>query len=167
MDARMPRANLRWLWLTLGVLVADQLTKWAALAGLVYARPVEVLPFFNFTLLYNTGAAFSFLADHDGWQRWFFIFLAVVITAALLAWLAFVAIRDGRVKAGITLLIGGAVGNVVDRVLYGHVVDFLDFHVAGWHWPAFNIADAAITIGVALIIWAELRPAGRESVSDE
>lgn len=167
MDANMSRANLRWLWLSLGVLVADQLTKWAALAGLAYARPVEVLPFFNFTLLYNTGAAFSFLADHDGWQRWFFVFLAVVITAALLAWLAFVAIRDGRIKAGITLLIGGAVGNVIDRVLYGHVVDFLDFHVAGWHWPAFNIADAAISIGVALIIWAELRPTGRESVSDE
>lgn len=151
-------ANLRWLWLSFGVLVADQLTKWAALAGLTYARPVEVLPFFDLTLLYNTGAAFSFLADHDGWQRWFFVFLAVVIIAALLVWLAFVAIRDGRIQAGITLLIGGALGNVIDRVVYGHVVDFLDFHAAGWHWPAFNIADAAITIGVALIIWAELRP---------
>ena len=161
------KTNLRWLWLSLGVLVADQLTKWAALVGLTYARPVEILPFFNFTLLYNTGAAFSFLADHDGWQRWFFVFLAVVITAALLAWLAFVAIRDGRIKVGITLLIGGALGNVIDRVLYGHVVDFLDFHVAGWHWPAFNIADAAITIGVALIIWAELRPTDREKVPDE
>ncbi|WP_322521584.1 signal peptidase II [Guyparkeria halophila] len=161
------KANLRWLWLSLGVLVGDQLTKWAALVGLTYARPVEVLPFFDLTLLYNTGAAFSFLADHDGWQRWFFVFLAVVITVALLAWLAFVAIRDGRIKAGITLLIGGALGNVIDRVLYGHVVDFLDFHVAGWHWPAFNIADAAITIGVALIIWAELRPADRETASDE
>ncbi|MFW6379706.1 MAG: signal peptidase II [Guyparkeria sp.] len=164
---RIDTANLRWLWLSLGVLVVDQLTKWAALAGLSYARPVEILPFFDLTLLYNTGAAFSFLADHDGWQRWFFVFLAVVITAALLAWLAFVAIRDGRIKAGITLLIGGAVGNVIDRVVYGHVVDFLDFHVVGWHWPAFNIADAAITIGVALIIWAELRPADREDASDE
>ncbi len=161
------RSNLRWLWLSLGVLVVDQLTKWAALAGLDYARPVEILPFFDFTLLYNTGAAFSFLADHDGWQRWFFVFLAVVITAAMLAWLAFVAIREKRIQAGITLVIGGAVGNVIDRVLYGHVVDFLDFHVAGWHWPAFNIADAAITIGVALIIWAELRPADRENASDE
>ncbi|MFN2381891.1 MAG: signal peptidase II [Guyparkeria sp.] len=160
-------SNLRWLWLSLGVLVVDQLTKWAALAGLAYARPVEVLPFFDLTLLYNTGAAFSFLADHDGWQRWFFVLLAVVIVAALLVWLAFVAIRDARIKAGITLLIGGALGNVIDRVLYGHVVDFLDFHVAGWHWPAFNIADAAITIGVALIIWAELRPADRETPSDE
>ncbi|WP_331281111.1 MULTISPECIES: signal peptidase II [Guyparkeria] len=164
---RMDKANLRWLWLSFGVLVVDQLTKWAALAGLEYARPVEILPFFDFTLLYNTGAAFSFLAEHDGWQRWFFVFLAVVITAVLLGWLAFVAIRDRRIQAGITLVIGGAVGNVIDRVLYGHVVDFLDFHVAGWHWPAFNIADAAITIGVALIIWAELRPVDRESASDE
>ncbi|QGT79509.1 lipoprotein signal peptidase [Guyparkeria halophila] len=163
----MDKANLRWLWLSFGVLVVDQLTKWAALAGLEYARPVEILPFFDFTLLYNTGAAFSFLAEHDGWQRWFFVFLAVVITAVLLGWLAFVAIRDRRIQAGITLVIGGAVGNVIDRVLYGHVVDFLDFHVAGWHWPAFNIADAAITIGVALIIWAELRPVDRESASDE
>ena len=164
---RVDKANLRWLWLSIVVLAVDQLSKWAALAGLSYARPVEVLPFFDLTLLYNTGAAFSFLADHDGWQRWFFVFLAGVITAALLAWLVFVAIRDWRVKAGITAVIGGAIGNVIDRVAYGHVVDFLDFHVAGWHWPAFNIADAAITIGVALIIWAELRPAGRESVSDE
>ena len=164
---RVDKANLRWLWLSIVVLAVDQLTKWAALAGLSYAHPVEVLPFFDLTLLYNTGAAFSFLADHDGWQRWFFVFLAGVITAALLAWLVFVAIRDWRVKAGITAVIGGAIGNVIDRVAYGHVVDFLDFHVAGWHWPAFNIADAAITIGVALIIWAELRPAGRESVSDE
>jgi len=164
---RVDKTNLRWLWLSIVVLAVDQLSKWAALAGLSYARPVEVLPFFDLTLLYNTGAAFSFLADHDGWQRWFFVFLAGVITAALLAWLVFVAIRDWRVKAGITAVIGGAIGNVIDRVAYGHVVDFLDFHVAGWHWPAFNIADAAITIGVALIIWAELRPAGRESVSDE
>lgn len=164
---RMDKANLRWLWLSFGVLVVDQLTKWAALAGLDYARPVEILPFFDFTLLYNTGAAFSFLAEHDGWQRWFFVFLAVVITAVLLGWLAFVAIRDRRIQAGVTLVIGGAVGNVIDRVLYGHVVDYLDFHVAGWHWPAFNIADAAITIGVALIIWAELRPVDRESASDE
>ncbi len=155
---RIASANLHWLWLSLGVVAVDQLSKWAALAALSYARPVEVLPFFNFTLLYNTGAAFSFLADHDGWQRWFFVFLAVVIVAALLAWLLFVAIDERRVQAGITLLIGGALGNVVDRVVYGHVVDFLDFHAAGWHWPAFNIADAAITIGVALIIWAELRP---------
>ena len=160
-------ANLRWLWLSFGVLVFDQLTKWAALAGLGYARPVEILPFFNFTLLYNTGAAFSFLADHDGWQLWFFVFLAVVIVAALLAWLAFVALDDRRIKAGIAAVIGGAVGNVIDRIAYGHVVDFLDFHWAGWHWPAFNIADAAITIGVILIIWAELRPQRQASASDD
>jgi signal peptidase II len=160
------KANLRWLWLSIVVLAVDQLTKWAALAGLSYARPVEVLPFFDLTLLYNTGAAFSFLAEHDGWQRWFFVFLAVVITAALLAWLAFVAIRDWRIQVGIAAVIGGAIGNVIDRVAYGHVVDFLDFHVASWHWPAFNIADAGITIGVALIIWAELRPAGKEGVPD-
>ena len=164
---RLPAGNLRWLWLSLGVLVADQLTKWAALAGLEYARPQELLPFFNFTLLYNTGAAFSFLADHDGWQRWFFVFLAVAIVAALLAWLAFVALDDRRIKAGIAAVIGGAVGNVIDRVAYGYVVDFLDFHWAGWHWPAFNIADAAITIGVVLIIWAELRPRRQASVSDD
>lgn len=161
------RANLRWLWLSVAVLVADQASKWVALAGLDHARPVEVLPFFDLTLLFNTGAAFSFLAEHDGWQRWFFVGLAGVVVAALLGWLAFVAIRDGRIKAGVSLVIGGAVGNVIDRVAYGHVIDFLDFHVVGWHWPAFNIADAAITIGVALIIWAELRPADRERAADE
>jgi signal peptidase II len=161
------RANLRWLWLSVAIFVADQASKWAALVGLDHARPVEVLPFFDLTLLFNTGAAFSFLAEHDGWQRWFFVGLAGVVVAALLGWLAFVAIRDGRIKAGVSLVIGGAVGNVIDRVAYGHVIDFLDFHVAGWHWPAFNIADAAITIGVALIIWAELRPADRERAADE
>lgn len=156
--SRVVAGNLRWLWLSLAVLVADQLSKWAALAGLDYARPLELAPIFNLTLLYNTGAAFSFLADHDGWQRWFFVILAAVIVCGLLAWLAFVAIKDWRIKVGIAVLLGGAVGNVIDRIAYGYVVDFLDFHWAGWHWPAFNIADAAITIGVILIIWAELRP---------
>jgi len=164
---RLPAANLRWLWLSLALLIADQLAKWAALAGLAYARPQEILPFFSLTLLYNTGAAFSFLADHDGWQRWFFVFLAVVIVTALLAWLAFVTIADCRIKAGIAAVIGGAVGNLIDRLAYGHVVDFLDFHWAGWHYPAFNIADAAITIGVFLIIWAELRPQRQASASDD
>ncbi|HSH85026.1 MAG TPA: signal peptidase II [Guyparkeria sp.] len=165
--SRVNAGNLRWLWLSLVVLVADQLSKWAALVGLDYARPLELLPMFNLTLLYNTGAAFSFLADHDGWQRWFFVILAMVIVSGLLAWLAFVAIEDRRIKVGIAALLGGAVGNVIDRVAYGHVVDFLDFHWAGWHWPAFNVADAAITIGVILIIWAELRPQRQVSVTND
>jgi len=148
--------NLYWLWIALVVLLADQASKIAADLLLSYAQPVAVLPFFNLTLLYNPGAAFSFLADAGGWQRWFFFTLAVVISVVLAEWLLKLPQQARRHQWGISLVIGGAIGNAIDRIAYGHVVDFFDFHLAGYHWPAFNIADAAITIGVALLLWAEL-----------
>lgn len=148
--------NSRWLALAALVLLADQLTKLAAEASLSFAQPVALAPFFNLTLLYNTGAAFSFLADAGGWQRWFFFLLAIVISAGLIAWLLKLP-QSGQLrhKWGIALLVGGALGNAIDRILYGHVIDFLDFHAWGYHYPAFNIADAGITIGVVLLLWAE------------
>ncbi len=116
-----------------------------------------MLPVLNLTLVFNEGAAFSFLATASGWQRWFFIALAVVITAVLVGWLAKLQPHERITAAGLSLVAGGAVGNLVDRLLYGHVVDFLDFYWRSWHWPAFNVADSAITIGVALLLLEALR----------
>lgn len=143
--------RLHWLWITLVVLVLDQWTKGWAEAALRMYQPVEVLPFFNLTLAYNEGAAFSFLAGAGGWQRWFFAGIALIASVVILVWL--VRGRDTRmVAAALALILGGALGNLWDRLALGHVVDFLDFHWAGYHFPAFNIADSAITVGAALII---------------
>lgn len=143
--------RLHWLWITLVVLVLDQWTKGWAEAALRMYQPMEVLPFFNLTLAYNEGAAFSFLAGAGGWQRWFFAGIALIASIIILVWL--VRGRDSRmVAAALALILGGALGNLWDRLALGHVVDFLDFHWAGYHFPAFNIADSAITVGAALII---------------
>jgi len=110
----------------------------------------------NLTLMQNHGAAFSFLADQGGWQRWFFVVLTLVITVFLLRWLRSLPETEKGEAIAISLIIGGAVGNLIDRVQYGYVIDFLDFHAMGWHWPAFNVADSAITIGAAILIWDSL-----------
>lgn len=145
-------------WLVLAVLVAvlDQLTKQWVLDSLIPGQVIPVTGFFDLVLLFNPGAAFSFLADHDGWQRWFFTGLAVVICGWLLALMH--RHREERLLPGaFALIIGGAVGNVYDRLIHGAVVDFLHFHYAGYSWPAFNLADAAITLGVALMLWGQFR----------
>jgi len=151
--------SLPWFGLAGAVIALDQLTKWWALAALVPHRPVEVLPFFNLTLVFNRGAAFSFLAGAGGWQKLFFIGLAIVISAILAVWLARSAWRQRWLAAGIALILGGALGNVIDRIHHGHVVDFLDLHAAGWHWPAFNLADSAITVGAVVLLILSLRDA--------
>lgn len=111
---------------------------------------LAVMPFFNLTLAYNEGAAFSFLSDQGGWQRWFFALMASVVTIVLVVWLS--RLRDEKVLAlSLSLVIGGAVGNLIDRLLFGHVIDFLDFFYNQYHWPAFNVADIAICIGVTLL----------------
>ena len=141
-----------WLLLSLVVVVADQLSKWLAEASLVPYQPVPVIPMFNLTLAYNTGAAFSMLSDASGWQRWFFITLTVVVVIVLFSWVWRMR-ADERLHAfSITLVLGGAIGNLIDRVIYGHVVDFLDVYYGSYHWPIFNIADSAITVGVLLLI---------------
>ncbi|MDN3553292.1 signal peptidase II [Halomonas almeriensis] len=144
---------LRWLWLAAAVLVLDLATKALATHFLAYASPVEVLPFFNLTLLHNTGAAFSFLADHPGWQRWFFAAIAVAATVGLTIWMRRLRADEKLLGAALALVIGGALGNLHDRLLHGYVVDFLSFHAAGWYYPAFNVADIGITLGaIGLII---------------
>ena len=142
---------ITWLWLSVLVVAADLLTKYYASANLEYAIPVAVFPCFNLTLLHNTGAAFSFLATESGWQRWFFAILAGVVSIALIRWLA--TLRDDPwMGVAIASILGGALGNLYDRITLGYVVDFLHFYWNDNHFPAFNIADSAITIGAGLMI---------------
>ena len=134
------------------IVVADLTTKAAATALLDYGVVNPVLPFFNLTLLHNTGAAFSFLADSSGWQRWLFIGLAIVISATLIVWLTRLHPRDYWLGAGLAFVLGGAIGNLYDRIVHGYVVDFFHFHWAGYHFPAFNVADSFITVGAIMLM---------------
>jgi signal peptidase II len=157
-DAR--RSGLTWLWLAGVVLLLDQVTKLAVIDQMTaYVDVIAVTSFFNLVHVHNTGAAFSLFADQPGWQRGFFIGIAGIAAVVILYLLR--KTRERRLfSVALTLILGGAIGNVIDRILYGHVIDFLDVHVAGWHWPAFNVADSAITIGAALMIWDSLRNPG-------
>jgi len=147
---------LRSLAIATLVLLLDQLSKWSALSNLKLGIPEEVLPFMNWLLLFNPGAAFSFLAQSSGWQRWFFTILGLAASLYIL-WLLRKNQSDKMLSWALSLILGGALGNVLDRIMYGAVVDFIDLHYGNWHWPAFNIADSAISIGAALIVFSELR----------
>ena len=149
-------AMRKWLGVALAVIVADHLTKWWVSSTLDYHAFIPVLPFFSLVLVHNTGAAFSFLADAGGWQRWFFVAVGVVATVVIVRLLKRHA-HENRMAFALALVLGGALGNVIDRVVLGHVVDFLYFHYKGFAWPAFNVADSAITVGAALLIWDSLR----------
>lgn len=149
----------RWLALAAGIIVVDQISKQAILRTLQLGERIELTPFFNLVLAYNPGAAFSFLADAGGWQKWFFVALALGISA----WIISMLRRHGEERLlalALTLILGGALGNVIDRFAYGAVVDFLDFHWAGMHWPAFNVADSAICVGAALMVWEQFKAGG-------
>lgn len=134
------------------MVLLDQYTKTLATESLVYARPVEVFSWFNLTLQHNTGAAFSFLSDAGGWQRWFFTVVAVVISGVLTVWLFMAPRAHWLLGLSLALILGGAVGNVWDRVALGYVVDFISVHYQGWYFPAFNIADSAITVGAICML---------------
>jgi signal peptidase II len=141
----------RWLVLALAVVLADQATKAMVTNRLALGERIEITGFFNMVLVYNKGAAFSFLSDAPGWQTPLLIVFALVAIAVV----GTLLVRSpGRrlLCGGLALILGGALGNLIDRLRYGQVVDFLDFHARGWHWPAFNVADAAITVGAALLI---------------
>ncbi|MEW8340387.1 MAG: signal peptidase II [Candidatus Thiodiazotropha taylori] len=156
---------INWLWLSFVVILLDQLTKQMADRMLTLYEPVYVLPIFDLTLLYNKGAAFSFLSDQGGWQRWFFTVLAIVVTSILTVWLWRLKQQEKWVAVSLSLIIGGAIGNVIDRILFGHVIDFLHFHYQQHYWPAFNIADSAITLGVGIMLYDALVLAKRRDES--
>jgi len=143
---------LKWLWLSAGVMLLDQGTKWLATAQLHYEIPQPVLPFFSLLLRHNTGAAFSFLSDGGGWQRWFFIGLALCVSLLLVIWIAQLNRKQRLLASSLALVLGGALGNVIDRIRLGYVVDFIDVFYDKWHWPTFNIADSAITVGITLML---------------
>jgi len=150
---------LKWLGLSALVVVLDRITKLLVLRTFTLHESVEVTPFFNMVFVYNRGAAFSFLSDAGGWQRE--LFIAIALTAAVwIAWLLRKHPSQTLFCLALSLILGGALGNVIDRVLYGAVVDFLDFHALGWHWPAFNVADMAISCGAVLLVWDALKTKG-------
>lgn len=144
-----------WLALALALVLADQFSKVLIIGHYQLGDVTEVLPFFNVVRVHNSGAAFSFLSDASGWQRWLFTGIGVFATLLIL-WLLRSHAGQRLFSFALSCVLGGAVGNVIDRLLHGHVIDFLDFHWAGWHFPAFNVADSAITIGAACLILDEL-----------
>lgn len=152
---------MRLLWVSLVTIVLDQISKWWIVETFAEYEVRVIWPVFNLTLVYNTGAAFSFLADAGGWQRGFFISVAIVVTVVMLIWLARLRSDERLVGWGLALVIGGAIGNLIDRIRLGKVVDFLQWHWQEWYWPSFNIADSAITVGVALLLFDGLFLAGR------
>jgi signal peptidase II len=143
---------MKWFWLTGMVLVLDQASKRIADSLLDLHEVIPLLPFIALRKAYNPGAAFSFLSNASGWQRWFFVGLALVVIGVLVAWVRRLPAGQERLMYGLALILGGAAGNLIDRLLYGHVIDFIDLYYGAWHWPTFNIADSAITLGAALLI---------------
>jgi signal peptidase II len=143
---------LRLLWWSVLVVVLDQVSKLWIMTHFEEYEVLTIWPVFNLTLVYNTGAAFSFLSDAGGWQRWFFVTIGVAISLAMTWWLKNLDRSERLTAYGLALVIGGAVGNIIDRVWLGKVVDFLQWHYQDWYWPSFNLADSAITLGVALLL---------------
>lgn len=160
----------KWIWLTVFVVILDQVTKIWASAALEMFQPHAFIPMLNFTLMHNEGAAFSFLSSAGGWQRWFFTALAVVVSVFIVIWMKRLPEDDHVQAAGLAFILGGALGNVIDRMMHGYVVDFIDFYYTAescmigfvstrgeCHWPAFNIADSSIFVGAALLILVSFR----------
>jgi signal peptidase II len=150
----MPGASgLRWLWLSVTIVVLDQWTKTLIVAHFALYERLEMWPVLSITRLHNTGAAFSFLSDAGGWQRWFFVVLGLAVSGLVTVWLRRLPAR-GRswLAAALAMIVGGAVGNIIDRLLHGYVVDFISVHYDRWFFPAFNVADSAITIGAVMLL---------------
>jgi len=157
---------LKWLWLSAALVVLDQAAKLAVLRGLEPGATRSVLPVFNLVRAHNRGAAFSFLAAASGWQRWLFTAIAIAVSVLLIGWMRRLPAAARLLPAGLALILGGALGNLIDRLRFGYVVDFLDFHWGGVHFWAFNVADSAITIGAVLLLldgWIDARRGARES----
>ena len=143
---------LKWLWLSLITLILDQWSKIAIDGSMRLYESIAIIPGFNLTYVHNTGAAFSFLSEAGGWQRWFFAAMAFVISVVLTIWLYRLKKHETLLAVALALVLGGAIGNLIDRLAYGYVIDFLDVYYQTRHWPAFNIADSAISVGVFLML---------------
>lgn len=146
------RKNLNWLWLSLAVIIVDLATKAWFSAHMVEGESRDLLPFFSWTLAHNYGAAFSFLHDAGGWQRWLFGGIAVAVSSGIVWWLTKLKGGEAFLAAGLALVLGGALGNLYDRITLGYVVDFVHVHYGSWHFPAFNVADCGITVGAFILI---------------
>lgn len=149
-----------WLGIALVVVLLDQASKIMMSQFLLYGQSEAITSYFNLVMVYNKGAAFSFLSDQPGWQRYFFTAVSVIASLFIL-WMLKRNPTQRLFCLALALILGGAVGNLIDRIAYGHVIDFLDFHVGGWHWPAFNVADSAITVGAILFVLDEFRRVNR------
>ena len=161
---------MKWIWLSVLTVVLDQLTKKIAEAELLLHKPIAILPSFNFTLMYNKGAAFSFLSEAGGWQRIFFVALSTIISIFLFFWLKQICSDEKQknnqlLQIAIALILGGAIGNLIDRAMTGAVVDFIQLYYSTYYFPAFNIADSAITAGAVLLILDMLLESKRNSKS--
>ena len=143
---------LKWLGLSLLAVILDQLSKLLVSHSMQLYQSINIMPFVNLTYVHNTGAAFSFLSEAGGWQRWFFAALAIIISIVIAVWLSRLKSHETLLAVSLSLVLGGAIGNLIDRLAYGYVIDFLDVYVPSWHWPAFNVADSAITLGVVLML---------------
>ncbi|WP_461482061.1 signal peptidase II [Porticoccus sp.] len=173
-DAPVSMAKPNWLlarWYVLAVLVVilDQLSKLWVSSALHYAETVQLLPFLNLTLVHNPGAAFSFLSDAGGWQRWLFALIGIAVSLVIVVWIARLAPSQRLLSLALSLILGGAVGNLWDRAILGHVIDFIDLYYHGRHWPAFNLADSAITLGAVLLVVESLFAGGvkKEEANNE
>ncbi|OUR83197.1 signal peptidase II [Cycloclasticus sp. 46_120_T64] len=149
---------LKWLGLSLLVLVLDQLSKLWVVANFDLYESIQLIPQLNFTYVHNTGAAFSFLSSAGGWQRWFFVAIALIASISLSIWLTRLKPAERWMAVTLSLILGGAIGNVIDRISYGYVIDFIDVYYQTWHWPVFNIADCAISVGVLMMLIDTFRP---------
>lgn len=143
---------LRWVWLSVVVIALDLISKAVMSHYLVLREPVAIFPGFNLTLMHNTGAAFSFLRDASGWQRWFFTVIALGVSAGIVVWLRRLHAEQRWLAAALALILGGALGNVWDRITLGYVVDFIQVYYRQWYWPAFNVADSAISVGAVILL---------------
>lgn len=157
MRKKLFSTGLNWLWLAVLILIMDRFTKYWMLYNLIPFHPVTVLPFFNFTLAYNTGAAFSFLHSASGWQNLLLGAIASIVSILIIYWLIHLSSRERWTCSALCLILGGALGNVWDRILYGYVIDFFDFHLSGWHFAIFNVADSAICIGAFMLMLQWMR----------
>ena len=147
----------KWLWLSLLVVLFDQITKIWISSTLTLNHPVNILPFFDLRLLHNPGAAWSILATAGEWKRWFLSGLAIIVSGIIVVWLIRLNGQQRWLACGLALVLGGALGNVIDRLIYGYVIDFIDIYYYNWHWPAFNIADSAISVGAVMLLIDALR----------